>query len=85
MLPVRDIEVMFIENASIQSAGESPIFTWTGVLAAGVGFDPVPEVELLPPPPHAVNRDARKRARQAIAAVVVNLCWAVFCIEGEWW
>ena len=83
MLPVSDMEVMFMEKASIQSAGESPIFTWTGVLAAGVGFDPVPEA--LPLPPHAVNRDARKRARQAIAAVVVNLCWAVFCIEGEWW
>ena len=84
MLPVRDIEVMFIENASIQSAGESPIFTWTGVFAVGVGFDPVPEVELFPPP-HAVNKDVRKKARQAIAAVVVKLCWAALCIEGGWW
>jgi hypothetical protein len=27
LLPVSDIELMFIEKASIQSAGESPIFT----------------------------------------------------------
>jgi hypothetical protein len=83
LLPVRDMEVMFMEKASIQSAGESPIFTWTGVLAAGVGFDPVPGA--LPPPPHAVNRDARKKARQVIVTVVVNLYWAVLCVERGWW
>jgi len=77
------MEVMFIENASIQSAGESPIFTWTGVLAAGVGFDPVPEE--LPPPPHAVNWEVRKRARQAITAVAVKLCRAALCRENGWW
>jgi len=27
LLPVRDMDVMFMEKASIQSAGESPIFT----------------------------------------------------------
>ena len=76
LLPVRDIEVTFMEKASIQSAGESPMFTWTAVFAAGVGdgFDVV--VELLPPP-HAVSVDARDRVRQAIAVVVADLCRAL--------
>ena len=76
LLPVRDMEVMFMEKASIQSEGESPIFTWIAVFAAGVGdgFDVV--VELLPPL-HAVSMDARDRVRQAIAVVVADLCRAL--------
>lgn len=81
LLPVRDIEVMFMEKASIQSEGESPIFTWTGVLAVGDGFDPDPEVEPLPPPLHAVSRDVKSRARPAIAAVAIDVYRAVFRIE----
>jgi len=69
------MEVIFIEKASIQSAGESPMFTWTAVFAVGVGdgFD----VELLPPL-HAVSMDARNRARQAIAVAVADLCRTLF-------
>ena len=67
LAPLSDIEVMFMEKASIQSAGESPMFTWTAVFAAGVGFVPVPDVEVLPPPLHAV-RDVRNSMRQAITA-----------------
>jgi hypothetical protein len=76
------MEVMFIENASIQSAGESPIFTSTVVLGEVVRVDPAPE--LLPPPLHAVNRDANKRARQAITAVPVDLNLGVFRMETGW-
>jgi len=58
-LPVKDMVVMFIENASIQSAGESPISTWTTVFEAGVGvglgFLPADMV----PPPHPVSAAAQ--------------------------
>ncbi len=47
LLPVSDIDVMFIENANIQSEGESPMLTWTDVLDAGVGIGLVP-VEVVP-------------------------------------
>jgi hypothetical protein len=59
LLPVIDIELMFIEKASIQSAGESPKLNCTAVFAVGgvgVGFEPV--LEVLPPPPHAVRATA---------------------------
>lgn len=62
LLPVRDMEVMFMEKASIQSEGESPMFTWTAVLATGVGDGVGVDVELLPPP-HAAIMDARDRVR----------------------
>lgn len=39
LLPVNDIEVIFIEKASIQSDGAPPMLTWTVVLAADVGFE----------------------------------------------
>lgn len=80
MLPVRVIEVTFIENPSIQSAGESPIFTTSDVLAEEVVVDPVPEV--LPLPPHAVSRDVSRRVRAAMAALVTNLYLEAFCMEG---
>lgn len=50
LFPVSVIELTFIEKASIQSAGESPIFTWTVVLAVGVGVGVVPVLAELPPP-----------------------------------
>lgn len=53
LLEVRDIDVMFMENASIQSAGESPMLTCTAVVAVGVGVGVgvvVPELLPLPQP-----------------------------------
>jgi hypothetical protein len=49
LLPVSDMELTFMEKASIQSEGVSPMLTWTGVLAVVVGLDP--GLELLPAPP----------------------------------
>jgi hypothetical protein len=64
LLPVSDMELMFIEKASIQSAGESPILTWTGVLAVGVGLG---LFELLPaPPPHPASVATRIKARHEV-------------------
>ena len=65
LLPVRDMELMFMEKASIQSDGESPIFTWTTVLAVdvGVGLELVGAL----PPPQAVNTPAKTRATLAAA------------------
>lgn len=65
LLPVRDIELMFIEKASIQSEGESPRLTWTAVLAADVGVGL--ELVAVLPLPHAVKMLARARATVAIA------------------
>ena len=68
LLPVRDMELMFMEKASIQSDGESPIFTWTAVLAVGVGVG----LELVGalPPPQAVNTPAKTKA--ALAAAILR-------------
>ena len=65
LLPVRDMELMFMEKASIQSDGESPIFTWTAVLAVGVGVG----LELVGalPPPQAAKTPAKARAALAAA------------------
>ena len=82
LLPVRDMEVTFIENPSIQSAGESPIFTTRDVVAGVVVVDPVLDVLPLPLPLHAVNRDARKKVKTAVAALAMNLCWEAFCRDG---
>jgi hypothetical protein len=70
LLPVSDMDVTFIEKASIQSAGESPMLTWTTVVAAGVGdgLDPVPEEPLL----HALSAMLITRTRMT-AAVLNNL------------
>jgi len=66
LLPVRDMELMFIENASIQSEGESPILIWTDVFwtvtggsVVGVPFEP----------PHAARAAIKAVAKVAIAAV----------------
>lgn len=67
LLPVNDMELMFIEKASIQSEGESPILTWIGVLAADVGEGVVEPLEPLLPP-HAVSAMARHSAREVPAA-----------------
>jgi hypothetical protein len=69
LLPVRDIEVMFIEKASIQSAGESPMFTWMAVLAAGVGDGLGTALELLL---HALNAMVITSDRQT-ATTLSNL------------
>jgi hypothetical protein len=67
LLPVSDIELMFIEKASIQSAGESPMLICTAVFAlgvgVGVGFEPL---ELPPPPPHAVRAATTEMTTQKI-------------------
>ena len=66
LLPVSDMELMFMEKASIQSDGESLIFTWTAVLAVGVGVGL--ELVDVPPPPQAVKTLAKTKA--ALAAVI---------------
>jgi hypothetical protein len=48
---MRDIELMFMEKASIQFAGESPILTCTTVFAVGVGVGFELVVFVLPAPP----------------------------------
>jgi hypothetical protein len=67
LLPVNDIELMFIEKASIQSAGESPMLICTAVFAVGVGVGVGFELELLPPPPQAVRAAATDMTTQRIA------------------
>jgi hypothetical protein len=67
LLPVNDIELMFIEKASIQSAGESPILICTAVFAVGVGVGVGFVLELLPPPPHDVRAAATNMTMQRIA------------------
>jgi hypothetical protein len=51
VLVFNDIEETFIEKDSSQSAGASPIFTCTAVVATGV-------VELDPSPPHPTSPNA---------------------------
>ena len=73
LLPFSVIEVMFIEKASIQSAGVSPMFTCTAVLAAELVLV---LVAALPPLPHAVNIPARAIERTtAIALRHTFRCW----------
>ena len=67
LLPVNDMELMFIEKASIQSEGESPILTWTGVFWAVTGGCVV-EVPL--EPPHAASAAVRTVAKVAPATVL---------------
>jgi hypothetical protein len=69
LLPVSDIELMFIEKASIQSAGESPMFTCTTVLAVGVGVGVGVVLEVPPPPPHPLRAITTIRARQAVVTI----------------
>ena len=53
LLPVSVIDEMLMEKASIQSDGESPMFTCTTVFAAdvGAGLDPMLELPFAPPQP----------------------------------
>ena len=71
LLPVSDIELMFIVKASIQSAGASPMLTWTGVFAAGGGVVPVLVALLLL---HALKATAKTVARQAPAKFSTERC-----------
>jgi hypothetical protein len=66
LLPVSDIELMFIVKASIQSAGESPIFTCTTVLAVGVGVGVGVGFEVPVPPPHPLRVSTPNNPTQAI-------------------
>src|SRR6266567_6459635 len=66
LLPVSDMELMFMEKASIQSEGESPILTWTGVFWAVTGGGVV-EAPLAPP--HAVSATVKTAAKVATATV----------------
>jgi hypothetical protein len=66
LLPVSDMELMFIEKASIQSEGESPILTWTGVFWAVTGGG---VVEAPFAPPHAASAVVKTAAKVATATV----------------
>jgi hypothetical protein len=66
LLPVSDIELMFMKKASIQSDGASPIFTWIGVFWAVTGGGVV-EVPLAPP--HAASAAVKTVAKMATATV----------------
>jgi len=74
LLFISDIELMFIEKASIQSAGESPMFTWTAVFAADVGEEFDPLILVPAPPPHPLSTAAKIMARQALAKVTGVRC-----------
>jgi hypothetical protein len=70
LLLVRDMELMFMEKESIQSAGESPMLTWTAVFAAGVGFDPV--LLAVDPPLQPLSATAR------MAVTQMTVCWLLY-------
>lgn len=69
LLPVSDIELMFIEKASIQSAGESPMFTCTTVLAVGVGVGVGVVLKVPAPPPHPLRATDAIRTKKAVVTV----------------
>ncbi|MDE3187536.1 MAG: hypothetical protein KGM96_08450 [Acidobacteriota bacterium] len=64
LLRVSDIELMVMEKATSESEGESPMFTWTGVVAVGGGVVPVLVPLLLL---QALKATAKTVARQAPA------------------
>lgn len=63
--PVSVMEAMFIEKASIQSAGLSPMFIWTLVVAAVVLVVELPaELPLQPSRTETTGSAAHKRSAQ---------------------
>ena len=77
LLPVRDMELMFMEIASIQSAGASPILIWTAVLAVGVGDGVGPALLLPAPPPQAVSAAARVTLAQTAILFFNEGLWGI--------